>query len=311
MVWCYRFVAHVSPKEISASDVFSKIDMKASLKIWTFVVLILCFVAVYLGMLIVGKSEFRAHVAFLNIGQGDAILISFGSNQLLIDTGKSGRALLSELGRQLPPWDRTIEVVLLTHPDQDHVGAFPDLVSRYTVGMLLSAELPETTAIGRAIRQTIDSHSIQRIEPRVGLSIDFAPDMHLETLFPGVNFVPNPKNTNASSIVELLYIGRDTFLFTGDLPKEESVLPAIDIHVLKVAHHGSKYSTSDEFLDRMTPEEAVVSVGKNSYGHPSEEVLARLASHGVNVWRTDTSGTIVYECSVSSDASCSAPKSSL
>lgn len=199
MVWCYRFVAHVSPKEISASDVFSKIDMKASLKIWTFVVLILCFVAVYLGMLIVGKSEFRAHVAFLNIGQGDAILISFGSNQLLIDTGKSGRALLSELGRQLPPWDRTIEVVLLTHPDQDHVGAFPDLVSRYTVGMLLSAELPETTAIGRAIRQTIDSHSIQRIEPRVGLSIDFAPDMHLETLFPGVNFVPNPKNTNAST----------------------------------------------------------------------------------------------------------------
>ncbi|QQS15495.1 MAG: MBL fold metallo-hydrolase [Candidatus Moraniibacteriota bacterium] len=284
--------------------------MKASLKIWTFVVLLLCFVVAYLGMLIVGKSEFRAHVAFLNVGQGDAILISFGSNQLLIDTGKNGRALLSELGRQLPPWDRTIEVVLLTHPDQDHVGAFPDLVSRYRVDMLLSAELPETSAIGRAIRQTIDSHSIQRIEPRAGLSIDFAPDMHLETLFPGVNFVPNPKNTNASSIVELLYIGRDTFLFTGDLPKEESVLPARDIRVLKVAHHGSKYSTSDEFLDRMTPEEAIISVGKNSYGHPSEEVLARLASRGVHVWRTDTSGTIIYECSVLPDTSCSAPEPS-
>lgn len=285
--------------------------MKLSLKIQALIVALACCVAIALSAWIFGSNSPVAKVAFLNVGQGDAILISLGSNQLLIDTGKNGRALLAELGRQLPPWDRTIEMALLTHPDQDHVGAFPDLVSRYTVNTLLSAELPDTSAIGRAIRKEIDDRGIRRIEPRAGFTITFAADMHLETLFPGTDFVPNPKNTNGSSIVELLRVGRDTFLFTGDLPKEETVLPAIDIRVLKVAHHGSKYSTSDEFLNRMTPEEAIISVGKNSYGHPSEEVLARLAGHGVHVWCTDTSGTIVYACPVSSDASCNAPEPSL
>lgn len=285
--------------------------MKVSQRILSIIVLLACVSAVFLAVVILRDKAPLARVAFLNVGQGDAILVSLGSNQLLIDTGKNGRALLSELGRQLPPWDRTIEMVLLTHPDQDHVGAFPDLVSRYQVNMLLSADLPETSSIGRAIRNEIATRQIPRIEPRSGFTITFAPDMYLETLFPGRDFISNPNNTNASSIVELLHVGRDTFLFTGDLPKEETVLPAIDIRVLKVAHHGSKYSTSDAFLDRMRPHEAVISVGKNSYGHPSEDVLTRLEHHRVHVWRTDIAGTIVYDCPVLPEASCHLPVSSL
>lgn len=267
-------------------------------------VLAACVIAVFLGGIIIRDSRSVARIAFLNVGQGDAILVSLGSNQLLIDTGKNSRALLSELGKIMPPWDRTLEMVLLTHPDQDHVGAFPDVVARYDVKLLLSAELPETSAIGQSIRREIDRRKIQRIEPRAGLMLTFAPDMRLETLFPGKEFVADPKNTNASSIVELLRVGKDAFLFTGDLPREESVLPATDIRVLKVAHHGSKYSTSDAFLDRMTPEEAVISVGKNSYGHPAEDVLTRLSNHRVRTFRTDTTGTILYTCPIVPDASC-------
>ena len=264
----------------------------------------IALIALFLGWSIAENSQSIAKIAFLNVGQGDAILVSLGSNQLLIDTGKDSRALLSELGKFLPPWDRTLEAVILTHPDQDHVGAFPDLVAHYNVKLLLSAELPEASAIGQSIRGEIDRRGIRRVDPRAGLTLTFAPDMRLETIFPGKDFVADPKNTNASSVVELLHIGRGTFLFTGDLPREETVLPAIDIRVLKVAHHGSKYSTSDEFLNRMMPEEAVISVGKNSYGHPAEEVLSRLSRHSVRTLRTDTSGTILYTCPIMPDASC-------
>ena len=281
--------------------------MKVSTKMLGVSALVACVAGVFLALSILNDGKSFAHVAFLNVGQGDAILISCGSNQMLIDTGKNSQAVLAELGRHMPPWDRTLEVVLLTHPDQDHVGAFPDIADHYAVKLLLSAELPETSAIGRAIRAKIEAKGIRRIEPRAGLSIAFAPDMKMETIFPGRDFVPDPKNTNASSIVELLHVGKDAFLFTGDLPKEETVLPAIDIRVLKVAHHGSKYSTSDEFLDRMTPEEVVISVGKNSYGHPAEEVLDRLSKHGIRTFRTDVSGTILYMCPVAPDASCEAP----
>lgn len=281
--------------------------MRVPTKIVGFVVLIAGAAAVFLAIVVGVDGKSPARVAFLNVGQGDAILISYGSNQLLIDTGKNSRALLSELGRQIPPWDRTIEMVLLTHPDQDHVGAFPNLMSRYKVGILFSAELPETSAIGRAIRKEVDARGIRRIEPRAGLTLTFAPDMRFETLFPKRDFVPDPKNTNASSIVELLHIGKDAFLFTGDLPREETVIPPVDIRVLKVAHHGSKYSTSDLFLDRMTPEEAVISVGENSYGHPSKDVLTRLSNHNVRTFRTNVSGTIPYLCPVAPDASCKAP----
>ncbi len=261
-------------------------------------------VAIFLAVLIVRTEASFVRVAFLDVGQGDAILISRGSEQVLIDTGNNSRALLSELGAFLSPWDRTIEAVLLTHPDQDHVGALPELLAKYDVRLLLSADMPETTEIGRTIRRNIEDRHIRVIHPSAGLSVAFSPETRMETLFPDASFVPDPKNTNASSVVERLRAGTDSFLFTGDLPKEETVLPAEDIRVLKVAHHGSKYSTSDAFLDRMTPEEAVISVGKNSYGHPAEEVLKRLEAHGIKVFRTDTSGAIVYECPIARESSC-------
>lgn len=277
---------------------------KNFLRIFLFVAVIVLAAAIFLTISIFRNDSSFARVAFLSVGQGDAILLSRGSDQVLIDTGKDSRALLSELGTFLPPWDTVIETVILTHPDQDHAGAFPDLLSRYEVRLLLSVDIPGTSDMGRTLREAIAAHNIRSINPRVGLSIVFSPDMKLETLFPDASFVSNPNNTNASSVVTRLRVGKDSFLFLGDLPKEELALSAEDIRVLKVAHHGSKYSTSDAFLERMTPEEAIISVGKNSYGHPAPEVLDRLERRGIRTLRTDTSGTIVYECPIAGEASC-------
>lgn len=235
-------------------------------------------------------------VVFLDVGQGDAILISQGSNQFLIDTGKNGRSLLAELGRHIPPWDRTIEAVLLTHPDQDHIGALPEVFKRYRVGMVFSADIPKKTELGRIVNESIRESGAKVIDPRTGLSVDFLTGTTLEVVFPSNDFVSNPKNTNAGSVVTRLRVGTDIFVFTGDLAEEETVIPAEDIRVLKVAHHGSRFSTSESFLDRMTPEEAVISVGKNSYGHPTSEVLERLERRRIRTLRTDISGSIVYEC---------------
>ncbi len=259
---------------------------------------------VFLGAGIV-RTASLVRIAFLDVGQGDAILITRGSNQLLIDTGKDGRSLLSELGKVLPPWDRRVETVILTHPDQDHIGALPDLLSKYRVSTLLSEDISSDTEIGRVVRDAIDRRGIPRILPRAGLSIAMSPDARAEVLFPDRDYRVSQKNTNAGSVVVRLRVGIETFLFTGDLPREEVVLPAEDIRVLKVSHHGSKYSTSDVFLNRMTPEEAVISVGKNSYGHPAEEVLTRLEARGIRVFRTDRDGTVIYDCFPDSNRPCS------
>ena len=119
----------------------------------------------------------------------------------------------------------------------------------------------------------------------------------LRVLFPENGEAGVIGETNEGSIVTRLSFGDASFLLTGDLPREETVLPGIvPTKVLKVAHHGSKYSTSDEWLSRVRPDDAVVSVGKNRYGHPSDEVLSRLRQRGTRILRTDQRGDIVYVC---------------
>ncbi len=245
---------------------------------------------------IYGGNNLDVSVIFLDVGQGDAIFISRGSNQVLIDTGRDGRKLLSEIGRIMPPWDRTIETVILTHPDADHIGAFPELSEKYRIPLILSHEIPEKTDIGMAVRDAILRKSIRREAPHIGTEISLGRGALMRVVFPDRNELFRSRSTNESSVVATFQVGSDVFLFTGDLPREELFLSKRDVRVLKVAHHGSKYSTSDAFLDLTTPEEAVVSVGKNSYGHPSEDVLQRLSRRGIRILRTDRDGSVFYRC---------------
>ena len=234
-------------------------------------------------------------VRFLDVGQGDAILVSQGTNQILIDGGRDPKVLLSQLGRALPFWDRDIEAVILTHPDEDHIGGFLGLKDRYRVGRWLTTGATTDTATWQRL-----SEQIQPVmEVRKDTTITLGKDETLTLLWPLIGVALDVKDTNASSIVARLDLGgKKTFLLTGDLPSKQELEVAVKpTEVLKAGHHGSKYSTSDEWLDRVQPQDAILSVGaQNRYGHPAADTLERLAAHHAIIYRTDRQGTITYTC---------------
>lgn len=255
-----------------------------------------------LGIVINFSKNQDLKVVFFDVGQGDAILISQGSNQLLIDGGKSGQVLLEKLGKYVPFWDRKIEAVLMTHPDQDHIGGFVDVFKNYEVKTVIKTQAKNSSQTFEAIGRFIDSEGSEVIEAKNGSRIVFSEEVELEIIYPFDAVSENLKDTNGASIVSLLKKNDFNFLFMGDLPaeKEEEILEkgvGVKADVLKVGHHGSKYSTGEKFLEKVSPQEAILSVGKfNSYGHPAPEVLEKLKKANVNILRTDEDGDIVYEC---------------
>jgi competence protein ComEC len=246
-----------------------------------------------------GSKELK--VIFFDVGQGDAALIEQGSKQILIDGGPDGKKVMEKLGEYVPFWDRNIEVVIATHPDEDHISGLTDVMENYNVGEVIDNDVNSDTQIYKKFKDTIQQKGIGEIEGKSGMDINIGENIKMKILSPdGTQDKNNPKDTNLSSIVAKLTYGDKSFLFTGDFPTEgEPMLISknLDLHseILKVAHHGSKYATSDEFLSAVKPEEAVISVGKNNrYGHPAQEVLDRLTSHKIKIIRTDEKGDIEY-----------------
>lgn len=244
--------------------------------------------------------EARTEIVFLSVGQGDAILISQGKHQVLIDGGRSSKELLGRLGRHVPFWDRKIEVVMATHPDADHIGGLPALLRTYRVDHVLTTGAESETETSRLFQEaTVKAIGHQPTPVFRGAKITFPQGGELVVEYPRqpiAGIVPDT-DTNTGSIVARFTYGETSFLLTGDLPREETVLPdEMPVTVLKAAHHGSKYSTSEAFLRLVQPKEAVISVGKNSYGHPAPDVLDRLRAFGSTIHRTDEEGDVRYQC---------------
>jgi len=254
------------------------------------------------------------HLVFCDVGQGDAILAIKGDNQILIDTGP-GEKVLGCLSRHMPFWDKTLEIVILTHPEADHGGGLPSVLERYRVLQFVSNSLVVETGLFQKIREEILKQRIPVYSPKAGDKIKIA-GLEIEILFPlkkmgdevvwgkegspqvlGVSAFKG--NLNETAIVSFLKYGNFCSLLTGDigLKQESEILVALDrvepCQVLKVAHHGSKYSSSREFLEKFSPSLAVISVGAaNRYGHPTFEVLERLRAVGAQIRRTDLEGEI-------------------
>ena len=249
-------------------------------------------------------------IIFLDVGQGDAILIEQGSKQILIDGGPSGQVLLDKLGKYVPFWDRNIEMIIATHPDADHITGLADVMQNYKVGAVLETKAQSDSQIFKKLEDLIQGKHIATIEAQRGEKINLDDNASMEILNPGPETPISAQDTNASSIVAKLSFGSNSFLFTGDLPSDqeaELIKEKLDLdsNVLKVGHHGSKYSTGEEFLKAVNPQDAVISVGKNNrYGHPAPEILDRLKNYGVKIFRTDEMGDIEYDC-VSFTAKCS------
>jgi competence protein ComEC len=265
------------------------------------IVLLFILALTLAGIIFSGQSH-ELKVVFLDIGQGDAILIEQGSQQILIDGGPSGPALLDKLGKYIPFWDRNIELVLESHPDADHITGLVDVLKNYSVGAVMQTSATSDSQVFQKLQELTKEKNIKVVAGERGDKIKLGNEAELEILSPGRETPISPQDTNASSIVARLAYGQSHFLFTGDLPSEQEaalIAAGLDLNsqVLKVGHHGSKYSTSQAFLDAVRPADAVISVGKNNrYGHPAPEIMDRLKNKNINVFRTDELGDIAYGC---------------
>lgn len=249
------------------------------------------------------SREITLKVYFLDVGQGDAILVDTPSHkQLLIDGGRN-KQIVSELGKILPFGDRILDVVIATHPDADHIGGLPEVVSRYDVGLLLESGVESENKIDDELDRRAVDKGVRKLLARRGMRVSFGDGVVLRILFPDRDVTR--WETNDASIVARLDYGESSFLFTGDSPiKIENTLinyseeskELLDVDVLKVGHHGSRTSTSLSYAQTVSPEYAVISAGKgNRYGHPHKEVLEILSKVGTKVVSTMESGTIKFE----------------
>ena len=250
----------------------------------------------------VARPDGRLHVVALDVGQGDAILVETpAGGRLLVDGGPDPDRLLVALDEQIPPWDRRIDLVVVTHPHEDHVAGLALVVERYRVARVVEPGMagpgPGYAALEAALAARNQPSGRLATGDRFALD-----DVRFEVLWPDRTAVPpEPPDTgtgiNNVSVVLLGSFGAQRFLLTGDV--EEGIdpilvargLPRVDL--LKVAHHGSRTATSEALLAATRPAVALVSVGAtNTFGHPAPATLARLSAHGIATYRTDLQGSL-------------------
>ena len=237
-------------------------------------------------------------VIFFNVGQGDAIFIQTPQlHQIIIDGGPDS-TILEKLAKEMPLWDRTIDLIILTHPESDHLAGLIEVLKRYRVENILWTGIIRDTAEYKEWLKLIEKEKAKIFISKIGQKVSVKETI-LEILYPTESLKDkNFKDSNNTSIVAKLFFGNNSFLFTGDiynsvenkLIKEEINL---DSDILKISHHGSKTSSINEFLEKVSPNIAIISLNKdNKYGHPHQEVLERLEKYDIKTLRTDLDGDI-------------------
>ncbi len=251
-------------------------------------------------------SHANLEVTFFNVGQGDAIFIETPERQQILIDGGPTSIILEKLGEEMPFWDRTIDLVILTHPDFDHISGLIEVFKRYQVQNILWTGILCGTAECQEWQKLIQEEGANIYIARAGQQIEGGRAL-LNILYPLESLEGKEvKNINNTSIVARLVYGGNSFLFTGDIYQsvERELIKGgaeIDSDILKVGHHGSKNSSVQEFIEAVSPSVAVISVGKdNKYGHPHAETLAILQNYGINVLRTDINNDIKTLCNFQS-----------
>ena len=241
------------------------------------------------------QASTNVTIKFIDVGQGEAILIALPEKTMLIDAGPTGSApkiaqVLQELGRN------KIDYLVATHPDEDHIGGMADVISSTQIGTIYAPNKTNNTATYRKFLAAIQNNNLQITLAEAGTIIDQTDSYKLEILWPKKD--ANFPDTNDYSIIIKLTVGNKTFLFTGDAPTS-AILDSNPGHidVLKLSHHGSRTGTTEQLVRKLSPTYAVLSYAvDNSYGHPMQSVLNALHKHSVEVWGTGANGTITITC---------------
>lgn len=266
------------------------------------IVLLLLVIDIFLIVLDVKYSKKLLTFTMLDVGQGDALYIeSPTGTQILIDGGPA-RKITAELTKVMPPLDRSIDAIVITNPDADHIAGFVDILKNYEVGLVLEPGTKNSSKTFQNLKNEIANKKIGKILARRGMRLDLGGGAMLDILFPDRD-VSN-WTTNDGSVVARLVYGETAVMLMGDATsKTEKIIleniPAgrLDSDILKVGHHGSRSSTSRAWVEAVTPGQAFISSGKgNTYGHPHGEVLDTLTQIGAKILRTDQLGTITLKC---------------
>jgi len=248
----------------------------------------------------VGERDELLTVAFLDVGQGDAIFIEApNGNQMLIDGGPN-TAVVRELSSLMSFSDRSIDVVVATHPDRDHIAGLIDVFKRYDVGIYIDSGVTHKTGEYQTLLEMVLREGIEVTRARRGMKIFLDNDVYAEILFPDRDI--SNVESNLSSIVMRLVYGETEVMLTGDSPKSiEKYLvklngKSLESDILKAGHHGSKTSTTESFVGFVNPKHVVISAGKdNRYGHPHQEVMNIFERFNINTVSTAEAGIIVFE----------------
>ncbi len=290
-----KSLTSVKPGVEKITNAFSKLPKK-----W--VIPPLLVIAILVSFTAAIMPDDNLHVSILDVGQGDAILIQKGNQQILVDGGPSPQAIALELGEKMPFWDRTIDLVVSTHPSADHVTGLVEILNKYKVKQVLHPNLDFESDIYDEWLRLVKEKDIKGTIAQTGQQIDLGRAV-MKVLNPQIpHLTGTESDIDNNGVVLHISMGEVSFLLTADIMWEaefELITHRANLTstVLKVAHHGSDTSTTPEFLAVVNPKIAVISVGANNkFGHPTPELMERLEDRigSENIYRTDKQGTIEF-----------------
>ncbi len=252
------------------------------------------------------NQEEQLKVVFFDIGQSSSIFIqTLDRKQILIDGGPDSLLILEKLAQEMPFWDRSIDIVISTHSDSSHITGLIEVLRRHQIGKIIWTGMETDSLTHRQFKQELKRAEERGTKTTIayfGQKVQLEEEIYFEILNPLTKVEGETGDLNNNSIVTRLNFNEISFLLTSDIEKERERLLVqknkpleqdfLSADILKIPHHGSRTSSSEEFLKAVNPTTAIIQVGDNRFGHPHQEVIDRLKERDLNIFRTDLDGTI-------------------